>query len=304
MDSYPDQFESEEALSHPSTELIELIKELQGDILFLGVSGKMGISMACMAKRACDQAGVAKRIMGVSRFSESSNQSYLQEQGIETLLGDLLDPSFLNSLPEISNIVYLAGIKFGTESQEAYTWAMNAWLPGMVAEKFKDSCIVALSTGCVYPLVSVESGGSIETDLTGPVGEYAQSCLGRERAFEYGSRKHNTPGILVRLNYSVEIRYGVLVDVATKVLNSEPLDVSMGFANVIWQGDANDLILRCFNVVSSPALPINVTGAETLFDKGIGEQIRRDIRQKTNHQRNGATYGPVIQCRESLRAGR
>tara|TARA_Y100000588_G_scaffold182908_1_gene196682 strand:+ start:721 stop:1758 length:1038 start_codon:yes stop_codon:yes gene_type:complete len=286
MDNYPDHIESEEALeevlSRPSSKLIALMAQLKGDIIFLGVSGKMGISMTCMAKRACEEAGVDKRILGVSRFSESGNKSYLEERGIEILSGDLLDPAFLNALPDFKNLVHLAGIKFGTQGNEANTWAMNVWLPGMVAEKFKNSRIVALSTGCVYPLVNVESGGSVESDPAGPVGEYAQSCLGRERAFEYGSEKHGTSVVLIRLNYSVETRYGVLVDVANKVLNEQPVDVTMGFANVIWQGDANDLILRCFDLASSPAHSINVTGPETLSIRKLANQFGEIFGKKPN----------------------
>ena len=268
MIKYPDQFKSEteleEALSRPSPELVRMVKILVGDFLFLGVSGKMGISMACMAKRACEEADVKKRVIGVSRFSVSENREYLEDRGIETISGDLLDPEFVKGLPDTKNVVFLAGTKFGTLGNEAYTWAVNAFLPGLIADRFKNSRIVALSTGCVYPLVDTGSEGSTESDSPSPIGEYAQSCLGRERVFEYGSQVNGTPLSLIRLNYAVEMRYGVLVDIALKVYKGQPIDVSMGFVNVIWQGDANASILRSFRFCSSPPQIINVTGPDTI----------------------------------------
>ena len=268
MNNYPEKFELEveleEALSRPTPELVRMVKILVGDFLFLGVSGKMGISMACMAKRACEEAGVKKRVIGVSRFSSPENRKYLEDRGIETIAGDLLNPEFVQGLPDAKNVIYLAGTKFGTSGNEAYTWAMNGYLPGLIAERYRDSRIVALSTGCVYPLVDVDSGGSKETDSPFPIGEYAQSCLGRERLFEYGSLTNETQVTLVRLNYAVEMRYGVLVDIASKVYNSQPVDVSMGYVNVIWQGDANALVLRSFRLCSSPPMIMNLTGPETI----------------------------------------
>lgn len=279
MESYPKAFENEEtleeALSRPTPELVEFMERLDGDILFLGVSGKMGISMASMAKRACQQAGAKKRVIGVSRFSNAANREYLEGLGIEVIAGDLLSQEFLSSLPDCQNVVYLAGTKFGTQGNEAYTWAMNAYLPGLIIERFKSARIVALSTGCVYPLVNTESGGSVESDEVGPIGEYAQSCLGRERMFEFGSISHDTPVVLIRLNYAVEMRYGVLIDIATKVWEEESIDVTMGHANVIWQGDANALILRAFDLCESPARHLNVTGPETLSIRLVAEQFGR-----------------------------
>lgn len=279
---FKDENELEEALSRPTSELVEMFKTLKGDVILLGVAGKMGVSMARMAKRASIMAGMEKRIIGVSRFSDKEQQSYLEESGIETIKGDLLDLEFINSLPEVENVFYLAGMKFGTAGNESFTWAMNSFLPGLVANKFKKSRIVAFSTGCVYPLVDITLGGSKETDMLEPVGEYAQSCLGRERLFEYGSIKYGTPVVLIRLNYAVEMRYGVLVDIATKVYHQETLDLTMGYANVIWQGDANEMILRSLQYCTSPAAHLNISGSELIsvadvakkFGKIMGKKVK------------------------------
>lgn len=263
----------EDLLSVPSQETIEMFSRIDGDIMFLGLAGKIGPSLALMAKRACEKAGVKKRIYGVSRFGNEEQRISLEKSGIETISGDLLDSDFLKSLPKVKNVFFLAGMKFGSEDNLAQTWAINSYLPGLVAENFKDSRIVAFSTGCVYPLVSVESGGSLETDKPKPVGEYAQSCLGRERMFEFGSKKNNTPVVLIRLNYSVELRYGVLVDIAAKVKNEKPIDLTMGHFNVIWQGDANDLVLRSLELTESPVKILNITGEETLKVRDIAMEF-------------------------------
>lgn len=285
MVGYPEKIanekELEEVLSRPSSATIELFKSLDGDILFLGIAGKIGPSLAHMAKKACDEAGVKKKIIGVSRFSNPDEKAQIEKWGIETIQGDLLDRDFLESLPKVKNIFFLAGMKFGSEDNLSLTWAMNSYLPALVAEYFKDSRIVAYSTGCVYPLVPVESGGSKETDKPKPVGEYAQSCLGRERMFEYGSRKYRTPVALIRLNYAVEPRYGVLVDIATKVKNNQPVDLTMGWFNVIWQGDANNMVLRSIEYTASPASILNITGGETLRVRDValefGKLFKKEV---------------------------
>jgi nucleoside-diphosphate-sugar epimerase len=274
--------ELEKLLSHPDEETIEFFKRLDGDIIFLGIAGKIGPSLARMARHASDEAGVNKRIIGVSRFRNQDEKKQIGKSGIETIQGDLLDGKFLESLPKIKNVFFLAGMKFGSEENLSLTWAMNSYLPGLVAEHFKDSRIVAYSTGCVYSLVPVSSGGSSETDTPSPVGEYAQSCLGRERMFEYGSLKNQTPVTLIRLNYAVEMRYGVLVDIALKVKNNEPVDLSMGYFNVIWQGDANNMVLRSFELASSPATILNVSGPEILSVKNtaleFGKYFNTNVR--------------------------
>ncbi len=267
--------ELDEILSRPAKDLIETISGLDGDILFLGVAGKIGISMAIMAKRALDLSGTKKRVIGLSRFSQENQKKALEKAGIEIIQGDLLDPEFVKGLPKVKNIIFLAGMKFGSEENLSLTWAINAYLPGLVADHFSESRIVAFSTGCVYPLVPVSHGGSKEADKPDPVGEYAQSCLGRERMFEYGSLRHGTPVILIRLNYAVEMRYGVLVDIAVKVKTRTPIDLTMGHFNVIWQGDANAMILKALNYCQSPARILNITGREILSVKDVAIQFSK-----------------------------
>ncbi len=261
--------ELEELLSRPSAETVNLFKRLEGDVIFLGIAGKIGPSLAHMAKRACSKSGVSKRITGVSRFSNEAERTHIEKWGIETIQGDLLDRDFLESLPKVKNVFFMAGMKFGSEENLSLTWAMNSYLPALVAEYFKDSRIVAYSTGCVYPLVPVGSGGSKEADRPEPVGEYAQSCLGRERMFEFGSKRYNTQVALIRLNYAVEPRYGVLVDIAAKVKNGRPVDLTMGYFNAIWQGDANNMVLRTIEHAVSPPLTVNITGSETLSVRDV-----------------------------------
>ena len=221
MDEYPDKISSldilEDLLSRPTKEAVSMFPSLDGDIMFLGIGGKIGPTLARMARRACEQAGVDKQMYGVALFESEKQRDELEKLGIETHHGDLLDPAFISGLPKARNVFFLAGMKFGSEDNLPLTWAVNSYLPALASEFYQASNIVAFSTGCVYPLVSVGSGGSQETDVPGPVGEYAQSCLGRERMFEYGSKQHGTKVCLIRLNYSVELRYGVLVDIALKV---------------------------------------------------------------------------------------
>jgi len=197
----------------------------------------------------------------------------LEAMGVETLHGDLLETEFLGTLPKVKNVFFLAGMKFGSEENISLTWAVNAYLPALIADYFKESDIVAFSTGCVYPLVKVESGGSLESEKPMPVGEYAQSCLGRERMFEFGSQQNQTRVCLIRLNYSVELRYGVLVDIALKVKNREAIDLSMGYFNVIWQGDMNNMVLRSLEQCASPARILNITGEHILSVREVALEI-------------------------------
>ena len=265
--------QKELALLQPSAALLNDLKEINGDILLLGVGGKMGPAMARLAKQAMQQAGINKKVIGVSRFSDKALQSKLEQDGVETIAADLLDEAGLAALPFAENVIYLAGNKFGTTGKEAFTWAMNAYLPGRVAEKYRNSRIVAFSTGNVYPFSPVSSGGLSEEEAVGPVGEYGQSCLGRERIFRYFSEKNHTPTLIYRLNYAVDLRYGVLLEIAKAVLEGRPIDLTSGNVNVIWQGDANEIAIRALRHCSSPAKILNVTGPEILSVKWLAEQF-------------------------------
>jgi nucleoside-diphosphate-sugar epimerase len=263
----------EDLLSEPTDGVVDTVRRLDGDVIVLGVGGKMGPSLAHMLRRAADEAGVRKRVIGVSRFSSPDLPKQLQGWGVETISCDLLDPAQLEKLPRVPNVVFMAGMKFGTTGQSARTWAMNVVLPADVARKFRGSKIVAFSTGNVYPMVPLASGGAVETDEPQPVGEYAQSCLGRERVFEHFSRADGTPVALIRLNYATEMRYGVLVDMARRVLAGETIDVTMGNLNCLWQADANAMSIRAFDHVSSPPAVLNVTGPEVVSVRRACEQL-------------------------------
>lgn len=265
--------ELEDDLSEPTPQVVDTMRRLQGDILVLGVGGKMGPTLARMAKRASDAAGVKRRVIGVSRFSSPALPQTLRTYGVEPFAADLLNRDALVSLPDAPNIVFMAGMKFGSSGQEALTWAMNCYLPGMVCEQFPKSRIVAFSTGNVYGLTPVTGSGSKETDAPNPLGDYAMSCLGRERIFEHFSRTLNIPMAVIRLNYAVELRYGVLVDVAKKVWTGQIVDVSMGYANVVWQQEANAMSLRAFDHVSSPPKILNVSGPQKLLIRDVAQKF-------------------------------
>lgn len=271
--------ELEDALSRPTPGLLDSLGRIHGDVVVLGAGGKMGPSLARMLRRALDALGRTERVVAVSRFSSPEAESKLREAGVETIRCDLTDPTAVATLPSAPNVIFMAGQKFGTASAPGATWALNTVAPGIVAQRYAAARVVALSTGNVYPLSPVTTRGSIETDAVGPVGEYAMSCLGRERVFEYFSERHGTPVAIVRLNYAIELRYGVLADIARRVYRSEPVDVRMGHVNVIWQGDANAYAIRCLEHAASPPFVLNVTGREAVATRTLaakfGERFRR-----------------------------
>jgi len=263
----------EQELLKPSDALITDMQRLEGDIIMLGVAGKMGPAMARLAKQATDLSGVKRRIIGVSRFSEPGVREQLEADGIETVSADLLNEKHLLALPDVPNVIYLAGTKFGTTGKEPFTWVMNSYLPGRVAERYKKSRIVAFSTGNVYPFSPVTQGGISEDQPTDPVGEYGQSCLGRERIFQYFSEKYEIPTLIYRLNYAIDLRYGVLLEIAKAVREERPVDLTTGFVNVIWQGDANEVAIRALLHCEVPAKLLNVTGPETVSVKWVAERF-------------------------------
>jgi nucleoside-diphosphate-sugar epimerase len=263
----------EEVLSEPSQADARAMAEMLGDLVILGVGGKMGPSLAKRAKRACERAKYPKRIIGVARFSDPAVRQDLESAGIETISTDLLAPGSLAALPDAPNVLYMAARKFGSTGAEHLTWAMNTLLPALVADRYAASRIVAFSTGNVYPLVPVGQGGASEDMATGPVGEYAQSALGRERIFQFFSERNHTPVTLLRLNYAIDLRYGVLLDIGQKIFERRPIDLTMGHVNVIWQGDANSIALRSFGMAQSPPVVLNVTGPETVPVRWIARRF-------------------------------
>lgn len=275
--------ELEEIMTTPSPELLSDIKKLDGDILILGVGGKMGPTLAKLAKRAIDKAGLHKRVIGVSRFSSGSLREELEAAGIKTIAADLLKEEDLQSLPDVKNIIFMAGMKFGTTGNEHFTWGMNTYMPGRVAEKFPNSRIVSFSTGNVYPLTNVLSGNCSEETAVNPVGEYAQSCLGRERILTYFSCKNHTPMLMFRLNYAIDLRYGVLVEIAKQVYQEEPIDLRMGHVNVIWQGDANEYAIRALLHCDTPPKILNVTGPETISVRWAAEEFGKYFNKKAKY---------------------
>jgi hypothetical protein len=264
----------EDALSEPSDELIGALTGLSGDLLILGCGGKMGPTFARMARRALDAANNKSRVIAVSRFSNEALPRELASHGIEVLCGNLFRSDFVRGLPNAANVLYLVGQKFGTSRDASPTWASNTYIAGLAAERFRDSRVVALSTGNIYGLVPIDRGrGSTEDDEPRPDGEYSMSALGRERVFEYFCMAQRTRIAIARLNYASELRYGVLVDLAQKVFHGEPISLSMGYFNTIWQRDACDMILRLFQSADMPPNTWNITGLERLSVRDIAQRF-------------------------------
>jgi nucleoside-diphosphate-sugar epimerase len=265
----------DEQMTRPSPALVKMMKRLKGNLIILGIAGKMGLTLGRLAQRALAEAGSRYKVIGVSRFSEAGSRAQLQAWGVETIACDLLQADRIRQLPVSPHVLFLAGRKFGTDGAEPLTWAMNTLTPALVAQHFAASRIVAFSTGCVYPLVPVTSGGSTETSAVDPIGEYAQSCLGRERIFQYYSQKNQTPTLLLRLNYAVDLRYGVLLEIGQKVHQGQPIDLTMGYVNLIWQGEANTRALLALEQTAVPARILNVTGAEIVSVRAVASEFGR-----------------------------
>ncbi len=277
----------EKFLAEPSAKLVEMMKRLDGDIIILGIAGKIGVSLGLQTEEAIRRAGVDKKVYGVARFSRPEERAKLDAAGVITIACDLMEREEVAKLPKVKNVIFMAGRKFGTQGSESVTWGMNVIAPTLTAEHFRESRIVAFSTGCVYPLCSVQEGGCTEEVAPAPVGEYSQSCLGRERIFQYYAEKYHTKLLLFRLNYSVDLRYGVLDDIGRAVWEGRPVSNTVGYYNVIWQGDVTETALLALELASDPCEILNVTGPETagveatailmgkLMDKPVKFQVEK-----------------------------
>jgi dTDP-4-dehydrorhamnose reductase len=274
---WPDAIENEEALeeilTRPRSELTGWLPTLQSPLLILGAGGKMGPTLAVLCQRAAQAARQPLEILAVSRFSDPVVRQALEGRGVRTIACDLLERGALRQLPDAANVIYLVGLKFGTTGNPALTWAMNTLVPASVAERYPAARLVVLSSGNVYPLVKVDSTGSSETDELTPLGEYANACVARERIFDFYSQKQGTLMTLVRLSYAVELRYGVLLDIAQRVQAGQPVDVTMGYLNCIWQGDANEFIVRSLDLARSPARVLNLTGPTPLSVQHLAQRF-------------------------------
>jgi nucleoside-diphosphate-sugar epimerase len=269
----------EDDLSLPTAGVLETLQRVPGDVMVLGAGGKMGPTLARMLKRAFDALGqVERQVIAVSRFSAAAEATKLAAYGIQVRHCDLLDRAAVATLPHAPNVIFMAGQKFGTSEAPERTWVMNTLLPAVVAEHFAKSRIVVFSTGCVYPLAAVNGAGSRESDPLGPPGDYANSCVGRERVFTHFAKLHGTPMLMYRLSYAIDLRYGVLADVAGKVWRRESVDVTMGFANVIWQGDANARAIQCLDRVATPPAALNVTGQERVSIRELAQVFGEKMR--------------------------
>jgi len=297
----PDRFEDvahlEEVMTQPSEALARDLARAPGDIMVLGVGGKMGPTLARMARRASP----GRRVIGVARFSQAGLRGDLERHGIECIEADLLSRDALARLPDAPNIIYMAGRKFGSTGSEWLTWAMNAHVPALVAERFRASRIVAFSTACVYPFVATSGSGAAENvPPTAPSGEYANSCVARERMFQHFSHEYRTPGRLLRLSYAIDMRYGVLHDVAQMVLHREPIDLAMGHANVIWQGEANEWSLRALAHCDTPTSPLNISGP-MISIREVAQALGRRLGVEPGLTGQEAPTAWLVDCAEAFK---
>jgi nucleoside-diphosphate-sugar epimerase len=297
MVKFADVAALEEFMTRPTPELEADLARAEGDIMVLGIGGKMGPTLARMAKRAAP----GKRVIGVARFSEKGLKQKLEASGIECVACDLLDRTAVERLPRVRNLVFMAGHKFGAAGDPSYTWAMNVAVPFIVAETFREARIVAFSTACVYPFVDVNGQGAPEDTATlPPPGDYATSCVGREQMFRHASQRYGTPGRLVRLSYSIDMRYGVLYDVAEAVFAGRPVALGMGYANVIWQGDANEQVLRLLAHCTSPTSPINLSGPKASV-RWLAEEFGKRFSKKPSYSGEEAQTAWLLDTRAANR---
>src|SRR5262245_57486590 len=287
----------EDVMTTPSPTLTAELSKLPGDVIVLGVGGKIGPTLARLAKRAAP----GKRVVGVARFSEEGLRDKLTSWGVDCIEADLLDRAQVEALPKLPNVIFMAGRKFGSSGNEDLTWAMNAYVPTLVADAFAGSRIVSYSTGNVYPFVNVHHGGATEQTPANPVGVYANSCVAREGLFQYFSRTRKTPGRIIRLNYAIDMRYGVLHDVATRVLSGASIDLSAGHVNVIWQGDANAMVLRALGQCTVPTSPLNISGPETISVRWLAGEFARRFGKQAEFDGVEAAEGWLINTAEAMR---
>jgi nucleoside-diphosphate-sugar epimerase len=284
--------ELDELLTRPSPRLCEFIKSVSGPLLILGAGGKMGPSLAVLARRAAEAANHSLEVIAASRFSDPGGRAWLEARGVRTVVCDLFDSSALTHLPDVQNVIYLVGLKFGTGKDPSRTWAVNTLVPARVCERYPKARIAALSTGNVYPHAQVSQGGALETEPLTPLGEYANAAVARERIFEFCAQRYGTQVSILRLYYAVDLRYGVLVDLATKVARGEPIALVNGSFNCIWQGDANEMILRSLDLATAPPSAWNLCRPEVFSVRATAVRLGELLGRAPNFQ--GMESGTAI----------